>query len=353
MSRFHSLTDGRVAISFSHFEAKPDAAHPGSYAGVLIIQKGVAKGHYAVKDGARLVNFDAANPDHAELRKYQIVIGDDTLDDVVRCGAEAESTKCKLDHGATIKDIVGDYATFRRDGDQVRADLTLMASTQHRAFVEELFAKFSKKVGNSIDFDYRYEIQGEVAVARCVKLNSVDIVDAPAATNSLFTENPNPTPPSNMALSKEDLDAITGTVNTAVDARFSKLEKDINTRFDEVKTKMEDGDDADEKKKKDDEEKKKKDDADGGEKMSAGAINKAVLSAVREIFPKATVDNLNSLAAGTNTPKDEYAEKYAAALALGMSAVQATKFMANKHPGLYNAKFGNGGGGKGSAKTTL
>lgn len=347
MTRFHSLTVGPKHLSFAHFGAIPDPAQPGFYAGVLIIEKGPAKGHYAVKDGSRVVSYDLENPDHAELEKYQIVIGDDTLDDVARCGAESETTKCKLDHGSTIKDIVGDYSTFRRDGDQVRADLTLMSSTQHRAFVEELFSKFSKKVGNSIDFDYRYEIQGSVAVARCVKLNSVDIVDAPAATNSLFNEQDQPTPPKNMALSKEDLDAISGVVNNAVDAKFGMLQKGIETRFDKIEssvTKLEEGDDED-----DEKDKKDKKEKDGEEKMSA-MIAKATLSAVREVLPKSVVENLASLTAHQSGAKDEYAEKVALCEAAGLKGGQITRHIAAKFPAIYNSKFGNGAGHKGSAK---
>lgn len=350
-TRFHSLDIARSPVVFALFEAKPSAPNSGFYAGVLITQKGPAKGHYAVKDGGRVVNFDAKNPAHAELQKYPIVIGDETLDDVARCGAEEGTTKCKLDHGATIKDIVGSYSSFKRSGDQVRADLTLMNSSSQRSFVEELFANFSKKVGNSIDFDYRYEIQGSVAVARCVKLNSVDIVDAPAATNSLFNENPNPTP-TQLTMTKEELEQLTGVingaVNTAIETRFKALETGINTRLGKIETtvtKLEEGADDDKK----DKEKKNDDDKSA---MSAANIQKAVLSSIREIFPKATVDNLNSLAAGGGANKDEYADKHAAAMSLGMTGPQATKFMATKHPALYTAKFGNGGGQKGSAATS-
>ncbi len=44
--------------------------------------------------------------------------------------------------------------------------------------------------------------------------------------------------------------------------------------------------------------------------------------------------------------KDEYAEKHAAFMATGFTGPQATKLMANKHPALYTAKYGNGGGQK-------
>lgn len=337
----HSTCFSKLAIAFSpitftQFDAKPDAAKPGFYSNVLILQKGAAKGHYAVKDGNRMVNFNASNPDHAELRKYQIVIGDETLDDVTRCGAEAENTKCKLDHGATVRDIVGNYTTFRRVGDQVRADLTLMKSTPHRGYVEELFSDFAKKVGNSIDFDYQYDIQGEHAVARCVKLNSVDIVDAPAATNSLFNENQ--PPPNHMPLSKEDLDAINGVVTKAVDAKFGSLQTDLNTRLGKIETsvtKLEEGDGK--KEEEDDDKKKKKDeDADSAAKMSEIA-NKAALSAVEAAFPKLQREQFAKLSTG-DTGKSKFEQLVDVQLAAGApSRGIAIQRAARDHKTEYNA----------------
>jgi len=205
-------------LTFTRFQALPgETERPGYYPGVLIIEMGPAKGHFAVRDGNRVVNYNPADARHTELQKFQIVIGDDTLNYVVTCGLESETTKCKLDHGATVRDIVGDYASFRREGDQVRADLTLMDSTGHRAYVEELFKKFSKKIGNSIDFDYSYEIKGDVAIARCRKLNSVDIVDAPAATKSLFNEKENHLTIPHM-LTSEDLASIGNLIETKLTA---------------------------------------------------------------------------------------------------------------------------------------
>ncbi len=347
-TRFHALIADLSPLVFTHFEAKPEAGQPGCYAGVLVIQKGVAKGHFAVKEeGGRIVNFDPNNAEHAELRRYQIVIAEETLDDVARCGFE--SIKCKLDHGGTVKDIVGAYSAFRREGDQVRADLALMDSTPHRAYVMELFADFAKKVGNSIDFDYRYDLKGDVAVARCVKLNSVDIVDAPAATNSLFHEPTNP-PEKYTMLTAEDLAAITGVVNTAVENRFGVLQTGIETRLGKIETtvtKLEegDGDDEDEKKKK----AKEKEEADGKEAMSAGAIQKAVMAGIQAVLPKAALSSLGTAGQQPAASKDEYADKLALCEAAGIKGSAAIRHIAAKFPAIYNAKFGGGS----AAKTTL
>lgn len=332
-----------IAQTFVRFEALPQGAKAGFHPGVLVIQKGPAKGHFAVNEGTRVVNYDRDNPEHASLRKYQIVIGDTTLDDVVRCGSESETSKAKLDHGATVRDIFGDYTNFRRDGEGVRADLTLMESTPHRGYVEELISRMSKKVGNSIDFDYIYEIQGECAVARCIKLNSVDLVDAPAATNSLFQETTQPE--NHMPLSKEDLEAIGNTVDGKIEARFGKLETELNTRF----TKLEEGKEEETEEEKKKREAKEKEGSGDKAEMSA-MIKTSTMAAVREIFPKATIENLNQLGAKPNST-DEYAEKVQLCVAAGITDAGAqARHIARKFPLVYNAKFGGGEGGKGSAK---
>jgi len=349
-------------LAFARFETKADQAQtsPGFYPGVLVIETGVAKGHFAVNSGGRVINYDPADPEHAELEKYQIVIGDATLDDVVRCGNEAKTSKCKLDHGATVRDIVGQYSNFRRDGNQVRADLTLMRSTPHKEYVEELFSDFCEKVGNSIDFDYLYEIKGTTAVARCRKLNSVDLVDAPAATNSLFQQQTQPD--QDMPLTPEDLKAITGVINTAVDAKFTALQGNINTRFEAIDKKLAEGDEGegdegDEADKPEGEKAHVEPDGDEAKKVDddvklAAMIKTATLSAVREILPKAVVANLASLNAKP-AAKDEWAEKIALCEAAGITKPAAQMaHIARKFPAVYNAKFGNGAGGKGSATTT-
>lgn len=316
-------------LTFTRFQAQPgDVAKPGFYPGVLVIEKGLAKGHFAVQDGARVVNYQPANPAHMELQKFQIVIGDETLDDVVACGLESESTKAKLDHGATVRDIVGDYAKFRRDGDQVRADLTLMDSTSHRAYVEELFKKFSKKIGNSIDFDYSYEIKDDVAIARCRKLNSVDIVDTPAATKSLFNENPTHlTTPPHMPLDTKDLEAIGNLIDTKLTAHkteFTGQLSALSKRFEEG------ADDPDKDKKKDEEKDKAADEA----KMSEIA-SKAALAAVDAAFPKTQREHFAKLGDNTKSQFEQLVDTHLAAGAKNRGI--AIQRIARDNPAAYNA----------------
>lgn len=337
--RSTSQTNFMPHILYTRFQSLPEGRLQGFYPGVLIIEQGPAKGHFAVKDGNQVVPCDYNVDEHCKAEKYQINIGSEALDDVVRCASESsDGVKCKLDHGSTVRDIVGVYTNFRRDGGKVRADLTLMKSTPHGAYVEELISVMSNKIGNSIDFIPSYEIQGNIAVARCRKLNSVDIVDSPAATNSLYEEKPTQ-PETHMPLNAEDLAAIGGLIDTKLSAHETKL----NTRFEKVEEKMEeakekmdeDGGDDDDKKKKDEDKDKEKE----KEEMSA-RIEKATLAAIEKVLPKAKLQSLASLA-DHSEKKDEYEEKVALSHAAGIKDSQITRHIARTFPAIYNAKFGN------------
>lgn len=319
-------------ILFTRFQSLPDAKE-GFYPGVLVVEKGLAKGHFAVKDNGRVVPCDWDNPEHINSEKYQVVIGDDSLDDVVAMGKDG--VKAKLDHGSTVKDLFGRYTNFRREGDQVRADLTLLNSYPHKDYVEELISTMSKEIGNSIDFAPTYEIQGNNAVARCRKLNSVDIVDSPAATNSLFEEKPTLQTELHMPLSKEDLEAIGGVVDT----KLSAFENKVNARFAEVTEKMDDGEE-------DDKDKKKKDDEKSSDEKMEAMVAKATLSAVKSVFPKATLESLATVGKPATEQKDEWTEKMSACIATGMTQGEAKRQIARKFPEVYNARFGAGAAAK-------
>lgn len=321
-------------LTFTRFQSlDTDASKSGYYPGVLVIQKGPAKGHFAVKDGTRVVGYNPSNPDHAGLQLYQIMISDETLDDVVRCAGEG-SIKCKLDHGSTVRDIVGDYSVFRRDFEQVRAGLTLMNSTPHRAYVEELFKNFSTKIGNSIDFDHKYEISGDVAIARCLKLNSVDLVDAPAATKSLFNQNNSLT--THMPLDKADLDAIGGLIDTKLSAHKTEFTSQLSA----LSKKFEEGEETDEEKAK-----KKKDEE--KEEMSAvkmsEVVEKATLAAVEKLFPKAQREQFAKLDTEPHG-ESEMASLVKTYLAQGAGSKGiALQRISRDHPAKYNKFMKDGG----------
>lgn len=323
---------------FARFESKADGKKPGFYPNVLIIEKGPAKGHHAVKlESGRVVSYDALNPTHEGLEKYPVVVGDETLDDVVRCGVEAEGVKCKLDHGSTVRDLVGEYVSFRRDGDQVRADLQLLENSPHRAYAEEIIEKMSKKIGNSIDFDYIYEISGGKAVARCVKLNSVDIVDTPAATNSLFakqqTNDTMPLTPED----KKEIAALFAEKLSEVETKFTSQFQELKTKFEEVKDELEDDEEKEKKEELEDDEEKK------AEELAA-KVSKQVLAAVKNALPKAALSSTNNEQNKT-VNDDSFEGKLQQLKSLGFSEPQAIAHIARKYPAAYNAHM--------AGKTTL
>lgn len=320
-------------LAFTQFQALPDGAKPGHYPGVLVIQKGPAKGHFAVQDGARVVNYNPSNPEHAALQKFQIMIGDDTLADVLECGLANEVTKCKLDHGSTVRDIVGDYSKFNRDGDKVRAELNLDSRLDGYAHAVALIERLSQKIGNSIDFDYFYEIQGNVAIARCRKLNSVDIVDAPAATNCLFAQNLTNNPaPTHMPLDANDIK----TIGEMLDSRFGTIKTDFETKFSALSKKFEEGgeDDDEKKKKKADEEKAEMD----------AKIEKASLAAVEKAFPKAQREQFSKITTQTDSPFEVAVQAQLAAGALNRGI--AIQRVSRDLPAVYNAHMSAVNSGK-------
>jgi hypothetical protein len=315
---------------FTQFHAIAAPEQKGFYPGVLVIENGIAKGHYAVKEGQRVVPFDSCNTAHKE--PMQIFISNESLDDVVTCGnAVSGGVKCKLDHGSTVRDIVGFYSNFRRDGDSVRADLTLLDNSPHRSYVEEIISKMANKFGNSIDFLPRYEINGDKAVARCSKLNSVDVVDSPAATNSFFEENPEIAP--HMPLSAEDLAAASNAVCAALAPQFTALRTEFSSKVDALNKRLEEG----EEKKKDDDDKDEKKKEEEKEAALSAKVTTAALSELYKVIPEAKLKSLASL----NAPGPEKsaweqavdAQMAAGAPNRGIAEIRAAK----DKPTLYNA----------------
>jgi len=332
-------------LTFTRFEAQPVwsgevAPKEGFYPGVLVIQTGPAKGHFAVMDGTRVVNYQPSNEEHSKLQKYQIVISEETLDDVVKCGLENELTKCKLDHGSTVRDIVGDYATFRRDGDKVRADLTLDSRLHGYDHAAALVDRFAKKIGNSIDFDYSYEIKGDVAIARCRKLNSVDIVDAPAATKSLFNDNPNHlTELPHMPLDTKDLEAIGNLIDTKLTAHKSEITGQLSA----ITKRFEEG----EGEKKDEEKKDEEKDSGTDEAKMSEIASKAAMEAVNKAFPQAQREQFAKLSApDTKSKFEQLVDAHLAAGAKNRGI--AIQRIARDNPKEYNAHMSAVNSGSGT-----
>jgi hypothetical protein len=107
--------------------------------------------------------------------------------------------KVKLDHYSGITEIVGYLTDFAIEGTVLRADLHLLESTEHRAYVLEIAEKIPASFGLSISFSGIDDTDDAgTALARCTEIYSADLVSEPAANPSgLFNRGedaPSPAP---------------------------------------------------------------------------------------------------------------------------------------------------------------
>jgi hypothetical protein len=338
---------------FTRLEAQPETAENG-FKRMLIISEGVAKGHFCVEQNGKLRAFNPDDPEHEKLEKIPMFVSAQTLQQVADSGNARTGVKAKLDqrgdHAGGVTDTFGDYSNFRVEGESVYADLTFLPSTPHRPFVEGIVSRLSGEFGNSIDFKRSFypgkDASGQkIAIANCLQLASVDLVDSPAATNSLFEEQDSPSPtPEYMALSPEDLAAIGDMINKAVasaqsadkqqdaaslEDRLSKLEAASAEKKPDEKEKLDE--DADKKKEND---KEKDDDA----KLNA-RIEKAALKVAQETFSKLSTGYVK-LKDGEGPSVTEDAESYITTqLSTGCKTrAHAIARMAKDKPDLY-AKY--------------
>lgn len=284
---------------FTRLEAQSEAADNG-FKRMLIISEGVAKGHFCVEVNGKLRAFNPDDPDHEKLDKLPMFISAQTLQQVADSGNSRSGVKAKLDqrgdHAGGVTDTFGDYSNFRVEGGNVYADLTFLPSTPHRPFVEGIVTRLSGEFGNSIDFKRSFypgkDASGQkIAIANCLQLASVDLVDSPAATNSLLEEIDSPT--EYMALSPEDLSAIGEMITKAITASQSADKQQDAASMADRLSKLEaaaapSAEKSDEKKKKDEDAKEKDEDAkekDEEAKLSA-RIEKAAMKIANEQFTK-------------------------------------------------------------------
>lgn len=191
---------------FSSFAVDRVDAESGTILGVSVITLGTARGH-------------------------GLFIDSTTLEQVRDCAATYKGgVKVKVDHDGGAGDIAGFLTNFRIEGQKLLADLQLLATSPHRAYVLELAAKIPDTFGLSINFSGVPEVRDGKRFARCAEIYSVDLVDEPAANPSgLFSEGgdqPKTTEPiSKMEdQKKEDPIAALKAALDAFGARVSALE---------------------------------------------------------------------------------------------------------------------------------
>lgn len=113
---------------------------------------------------------------------HQMMVDDVTLLQAEQAGQAGSPVKVFVDHDESIDSLIGFLANFRIEGDQLRADLELLASHPQSTFYSEILTKAPNRVGFSMTFSGAPEENEDgTRLARVKDLVSVDLVSRPAA----------------------------------------------------------------------------------------------------------------------------------------------------------------------------
>ena len=149
-----------------------------------------------------------------------------------------EKLKVKINHGDDVSSIIG-YATNPRiEGDKLRADFHLFTSSDRYSWLKTIINTIPDQFGTSIHFDSSVEVKDGKQFVRVDKLKSVDIVDAPAANEGLFSEKAFSMPTNNNPKKEKQMqeDEIKELVGTAIAGAVSSMKEELMS---EVKGLME------------------------------------------------------------------------------------------------------------------
>lgn len=163
-----------------------------------------------------------------------------TLAQVKACAETyANGLKVKMTHEGDAGDIVGRLTNFRVEGDQLLADLHLLKTSPHRAYILELAETIPDTFGLSIAFSGPVEEVEEKRFARCTEIYSADLVSEPAANpTGLFDVGPfvkvgdDPAlttqpkhKPTQFEMNPEDIKKVIDEALAPFSARLQKLEE--------------------------------------------------------------------------------------------------------------------------------
>lgn len=157
-------------MKFANYSAVAESqrvdAALGVIHGVSVITAGIAQGH-------------------------NLQIDSKTLDEVLSVAkTHTDGIKVKFgnDHKSGVNATIGALKNFRRDGDQIRADLHLLKSCPEYGQILEMAEKLPNEFGLSAVFSGEHVKEKEISLARCSEIYSVDLVSDPAANpNGLFS----------------------------------------------------------------------------------------------------------------------------------------------------------------------
>ena len=112
---------------------------------------------------------------------HGVCIDQATLDLVASLGNEASPVKVFPDHDESVTDLIGAMTEFRVDGDQVKADLELIAEHPLSNYYAKILDVFPESIGFSISWAGATEQIDGVEYCRPTSVLSVDLVSRPAA----------------------------------------------------------------------------------------------------------------------------------------------------------------------------
>ena len=122
-----------------------------------------------------------------EAEGHSLHVDDTTTDQILKCAKASGKITVKADHkgadGKTFTSIVGYVTNFSKEGKKVRGDLHLLESEALTPKIEEMAEVMPQNFGLSVAFKgpQKGEKIGTKNFARCEKLQSVDLVENPAA----------------------------------------------------------------------------------------------------------------------------------------------------------------------------
>jgi len=170
------------------FQAITQKADAGVIRGVSVVTMGEAKGHNLWIDSETLAQFQKLSTGFPN------------------------GVKVKSKHGTNFDAIVGALKDFRIDGEKLLADLHLIQSHPQFSHIVELAERLPGEFGLSASFEYTKEAKDGKTFARPIWIDSVDMVDEPAANPSgLFSAKVDTSPEvMNQPDDKTILDTIKG-----------------------------------------------------------------------------------------------------------------------------------------------
>jgi len=148
--------------------------------------------------------------------------------------AKPDGVKVKAEHSGGVFDTSGKLVNFRKDGNQIRADLELLKSDENYAKVIEMARVLPNEFGLSVSTEAVSENIDGKKMVRFKVLESVDLVSTPAANpNGLFSVKH--TNNKSMTIDKIQLAKLVG-----LDPEKA-TEEEIATEFAQLSKKMEGG----------------------------------------------------------------------------------------------------------------